>query len=173
MSIMRANHIRISLPRQCSRNGCLAQCIGLGDDATQVWKASANRPMKTALTLVPDLNVADEPPRPNLELGTLACLHANAVIPEECGPARGHSGTGRDTEPDVSDQVEDAKDRSRGRSSISQVHPHVADEHHDLLIGPSGPKGTLCHITEEREHRWSRRRRSRLPRPVHPEPPDR
>ena len=40
--------------------------------------------------LVTDLDVADESPCSDLELGTLARFHANALIAEECATARDH-----------------------------------------------------------------------------------
>ena len=44
--------------------------------------------------LVTDLDVADESPSADLELGTLARFHANALIAEECAAARDHPSTG-------------------------------------------------------------------------------
>jgi hypothetical protein len=123
--------------------------------------------------LVADLDVADESPCSDLELGAFARFHADALIPEECAAARDRSGPRRDTQPDVPDQVEDAKDGSFTGRSVAQVHPHIADEDHDLLIGPSGRKGVLRHVTQEREHRWSGRRPPGSPRTPHPEPASR
>ena len=107
---------------------------------------------------IADLKVSDESPCSDLELEAVASFHFDPVITEECGAARGHPGPRRDTKPDVPYQVEDAKDRSVSWRSIAQVHPHVADESHDLLIRPSIRKGALRYVAQEREHGGSRRR---------------
>ena len=119
--------------------------------------------------LVADFHVAEEAPRPNLDLGTLPGFHVDALIPEERGTAGGHPGAGGDTQPDVSDQVEDPKDGSLTGRPVAKVQPHVADEDHDLLIGPSDGNGTLSHIAQEREHRRSGRRPPGLARAPDPE----
>ena len=119
---------------------------------------------------VADLDVADDSPCPNLELGTIGCFHADALIPEERAATRDHSGPRRYTQPDIPYQVEDPKDGAICRRTVAEVHPHVADEEHYLLVGPSNGKGVLGHIAEEREHRRPRRRAPGLARPPDPEP---
>lgn len=71
------------------------------------------------------LDVSEDPPCPNLERGTLTRFHVDAVIPEERGSACGHPGASRDIQPDISHQVEDAKDRSFPGGPVAQVHLHV------------------------------------------------
>ena len=78
---------------------------------------------------------------PNLELRTLPGLHVDALITEERGSAGRNPSASRDTEPNISHQVEDAKDRSSTTGMpFAQVHLHVANEDNNLLIGPSGGK---------------------------------
>jgi hypothetical protein len=105
-----------------------------------------------------DLNVAEQTPCPDLDLGTLAGTHVDALIPEKCGSAGGYPGARGNVKSDISDQVEDAKDGCLTRRSGAQVQPHVANEDHDLLIGPSDGQGALGHIAQERDHRWSGRK---------------
>jgi hypothetical protein len=112
---------------------------------------------KTSPSVV-DRDVAEEAPRPNLDLGTVAGLHVDALIPEERGPAGGYPGTRGNVQSDVADQVEDAQDGSLTGRSGAQVQPHIANKDHDLLIGPSDWKGTLGHIAQQREHSASSRR---------------
>ena len=123
--------------------------------------------------LVADFDVADEPRSTDLELRAFARFHIDPLIPEECAAARDRSGPRRDAQPDVPYQVEDAKDGSFTGRAVAQVHPHVADEDHDLLIGPSGWKGVLRHVAQKREHRRSGRRPPDPPRTPHPEPASR
>jgi hypothetical protein len=105
-----------------------------------------------------DLNVAEQPPGADLDLGTLARFHLDALIPEECGSAGGYPCARGNVQSDISDQVKDAKDGFLTRRPGAQVQPHVANEDHDLLIGPSDGKGTFSHIAQKREHRSSGRR---------------
>ncbi len=70
----------------------------------------------------------------------------------------------------ISYQVEDAKDGSLPGRPGSQIQSNVANEDHNLLIGPSDRKGTLSHVAHQREHRRSSRRPPSLARASDPEP---
>jgi hypothetical protein len=105
-----------------------------------------------------DLDVAEEPPCSNLELGPLAGFDVHPVIAEERGSTGGDSGASRNTQPDIPDQVEHAEDGPITGRPVPQVQLHIAEEDHDLLVGPSGGNGTLGHVAQEREDRRSRRR---------------
>jgi hypothetical protein len=78
-----------------------------------------------AWPLVVDLNVAQQPPRADLDLGTLAGFHVDTLISEERGSAGGHPGARGNVQLDISDQVEDAKDGCLTRRPGAQVQPHV------------------------------------------------
>lgn len=81
--------------------------------AARAGQPGPGKPLLTAdrrPRLVLDLKVADESPRPDLELGTLAWLHDDPLIPEECAAAGDHSGPGRDPQSDIAYQVEDPND---------------------------------------------------------------
>jgi hypothetical protein len=120
--------------------------------------------------LVVDRDVAEEAPRPNLDLWTLPDLHVDALIPEERCSARGYPSARSHLKTDVPDQMEDAKDGSLSRRPGAQVQPHIADEDHDLLVGPSDGKGAFGHIPKESEHRRSSRRTPCGARAPDPEP---
>jgi hypothetical protein len=160
---------------QCLRPG--APWLGL---LQEVWvpsqepnggeRQSLTGPNEWIQPLVVDLDVAEEAPSPNLDLGTLARFHVDALIPEERGSAGGYPGAWRDLQSDVADQVEDAKDGSLTRRPGAEVQPHIADKDHDLFIGPSDREGALSHIAQEREHRRSSRRTSSGAGAPDPEP---
>jgi len=132
--------------------------MSLGMFAEGSQGCSRSAPNGWVWPLVVDLDVAQQPPRADLDLGTLAGFHVDALIPEERGSAGGHPGARGNVQLDISDQVEDAKDGCLTRRPGAQVQPHVTNEDHDLLISPSDGQGAFSHIPQEREHRLSGRR---------------
>jgi hypothetical protein len=52
--------------------------------------------------LLVDLDVAEESPSPNLNLGTFAGFHVDTLIPKERGSAGGHAGARRNAQLDIS-----------------------------------------------------------------------
>jgi hypothetical protein len=49
-----------------------------------------------------DLDVAEESPSPNLNLGTFTGFHVDALIPKERGSAGGHAGARRNAQLNIS-----------------------------------------------------------------------
>jgi hypothetical protein len=122
-----------------------------GDDRNKsTLQVSRSAPNGWAWPSVVDLNVAQQPPRADLDLGTLAGFHVDTLIPEERGSAGGHPGARGNVQLDISDQVEDAKDGCLTRRPGAQVQPHVTNEEHDLLISPSDGQGAFSHIPGQR-----------------------
>ena len=106
--------------------------------------------------LVAQFDAADEPPSSDLELGTLARFHADVLIPEECAAARDHPSTRGDTQPDVSDQVENPKYGSICRRSAAKsirTSPTTT-----TICSSDHPVGRAFSVTSprRREHRGSR-----------------
>jgi hypothetical protein len=54
------------------------------------------------MPLLVDLDVAEEAVCANLDLGTLAGVHVDALIPEEGGSAGGYPGARRNAQLDIS-----------------------------------------------------------------------
>jgi hypothetical protein len=63
-------------------------------------EAAAKQPLGAAVTR--DLDVAEESPSPNLNLGTFAGFHVDALIPKESGSAGSHAGPRRNAQSDIS-----------------------------------------------------------------------